>query len=186
MIKPSGGLTGNSSSILKTVIIDNSDVIRPYDAVKTRNGNLEAAAAGDAMFGIVIDIVDKNGMGISPVQTSLAVLGSATVGSTVVPPAVTVASNNETVDLISAKVDLSLASEYSADCNANPGVTVTSDKIGVWVDLSDQRTIGESTATRTVGTGGQFFGMGVDPLDSGNMLVHIHESEFYSVGVAVS
>ena len=45
MLKPNGGLRGGDSSVIKTVIIDNSDVLRPFDAVDIRNGDLEASAA---------------------------------------------------------------------------------------------------------------------------------------------
>lgn len=185
MIKPSGGLRGNSSPIIRTVVIDNSDVLRPFDAVQTRNGNLEAAVAGQAIFGIIIEIVDKNDLALSPERASLAQPGGATIG-TQVPPAVTVLSTNETVDLVAAKVDMSRDSLFSADANANPGTTSGSDKIGGWVDLSDQRTIGESTFTATITTGRTFCDWGVDLLDATNMIVSIHESEIFSSGLAVS
>src|SRR3990167_3700644 len=99
MLKPNGGLRGNSSSIIKTVIIDNSDALRAFDAVDIRNGDLEASAAAEAIFGIIISIVDKNDLPLSPERATLAVVGAGSVGTTV-PPAVTVAGDNETVDLL--------------------------------------------------------------------------------------
>jgi len=187
MLKPNGGLRGNSSSIIKTVIIDNSDALRAFDAVDIRNGDLEASAAAEAIFGIIISIVDKNDLPLSPEDTLLSDLGTATISKTVTPYAVTVAADNETVDLIAAKVDLSMESIYSGDIETaeTMNTTVSSNKPGLYVALADQRTVDETTATRTIATAGQMFGWGVDPSDSGNMLVSIHESSFYSTAEVV-
>jgi|TARA_Y100001951_G_scaffold98992_1_gene100426 hypothetical protein len=164
-------LLANTGPILSNVIIDQSDTITLGDVVKVRNGNLEVATAGDAVFGVVHDIVDKNG---DSVFGSLAVLGSATIsgGNTVA-----VASDNETVDLIAAKVDCSQYSLYSAKQDGTMGTTTASDKIGGWADLTDETQIDESTHTRTITTGGTFTTWGEDPVDTTRILVSINESE---------
>lgn len=176
-----GFLLGESLS--RTVIIDNSDTITMGDAVKLRNGNVEVASADGAVSGVVTDIVDKNG---NSVFGSLAVLGSATVTGSPSSGSVTVAADNETVDLIAVKVEMSPYALYSATVTGTIGTTVNSDKIGVWIDNDDEDSVEETTANRTIGTGGVFKGWGVDPEDSTRMLVSINEHEFFGSNSAVA
>lgn len=166
-------------SILREVIIDNSDTITIGDAVKTRNGNLEVASADGAFSGVVVDLVDKNG---NSVFGSLAVLGSATVSGQPGSGYVAVASDNETVDLIAARIEMSPYVIYSATVEGTIGTTNSSDKIGGWVDMNDEDSVDETTFTRTITTGGQLNGWGEDPDDSTRMLVSIHEHEFFNNG----
>jgi len=173
---------GNSK--LMTHIIDNSDTIQVGDAVKLRNGNLEVAAGGEAIHGIVVDIVDKNG---NSVFGSLAVVGSAAVTGT---PAmgsgqVVVASDNETVDLIAAKVETSKDVVFSGDVDGTIGTTTVSNKAGGWFDLTDENSISETSHTRTITTGGQLKGLGTDPDDSTRLLVSINESEMWDSGTGL-
>jgi hypothetical protein len=58
--------------------------------------------------------------------------------------------------------------------------TLTSDDGGGWCDIavsSNVITIDETTHTRTITNGGQYYNWGVDPADSTRMLVSISESE---------
>src|SRR3990167_4001976 len=149
---------------LQTIIIDNSDTIQLGDAIITRNGNAEVAAADGAIAGFVHSIVDKNG---NSVFSSLAVLCSATIsgGDTCVA-----ASDNETVDLIAVIYDVSKLSIYSAATTGTIDTTVTSSKPGIWLDLDDENSVEEATATRTIATGGTMKGWGTDPEDSTRLL----------------
>ena len=186
MFVPTGYIGGGDHPVTKDVIIDNSDAIRAYDAVKLLNGNLEAVAAGNSVFGIVISIHDKFGNALSPEKVSLSKEGTATIDDTTLPNAVTVASDNETVDLVTARISLSIEAEFLANANAAPGTTVASDKPGTYIDVTDQRILDESSATRTLTSGGQFYGWGTDPAVSGNyILCSIHESEFYGFGKVI-
>ncbi len=185
-----GGLRGGDSPVMRTEIIDNSDALRAGDAVTHLNGDLEAAnTAGDAIFGIVIEIVDAAGLVLSSFgitePATLATLGGGSL-TDATPDTITVASDNETVDKAACKIDLSMESIFTADQNGTMNTTLSSDKGGGWVDLTDQRTVDESSYTRTIGTGGQFYNWGVDPQDTENMLVSIHESEFYGLGKTIT
>jgi len=169
------GLRGNASPVLKSVIIDNSDDIAIGDMVKVYNaGNAEKATAGVAIFGVVHSIVDKYGLGIKPELTTKATTGTATVASGRTG-AVTVASDNETVDEIAVMVDCSPFTIYSGDVTGTINTTNTSAKQGAYIDIADEANINETTAIRS-GVA-QLYGWGTDPDDSGNLLVSICESE---------
>lgn len=170
--------------MIRTVIMDQDEALRIGDSVKWLNGNLEAVNA-NAAAGIVIDIVDKNGASI---WGSTAIIGSATLTNKSTPnlSVVTVAGDNETIDQIAAKIDISPFTIYSADISGIMNTTLSSNKPGGWVDGSDQRTIDETTHTRTIGNGGVFQNHGVDPDDSTRMLVSIHESEIFNTGTDIT
>lgn len=161
------------------VVIDNSDTIQLGDAVNLRNGNVEVGTADGAIAGVVVGLVDSRG---NSVFGSLANLGSATVSGSEDSGSVTVASDNETVDLIAAEIDVSPFTVYSATVTGTMNTTNSSNKIGVWVDMDDEDSVDETTANRTVTTEGQLYGWGVDPDDSTRMLVSIHEHEIFNYG----
>lgn len=171
------------NALLRHVIIDNSDTIALGDVVKLRNGNVEVAAAGDAVSGIVVDLVDKNG---SSIFGSVAIVGTSTVSGSEFSGNVVVAADNETVDLIAAVIEMSPYAIYSAEQDGTMNTTLASNKLGGWIDLIDEDTLDETSHTRTVGTSGQFKNWGVDPDDSARMLVSIAEHEFFNAAIALS
>ncbi len=173
-------LRGNSAPVLVSVIIDNSDDIEVGDMVKCYNaGNAEKATAGMPIFGVVHAIVDKYGNSIAPEKQSKAVMGSATESSGVI----TVASNNETVDKIAVLCDVSVDSIYSATVDGTINTTNSSAKLGAYMDLTDENSVNETTATRS-GVA-NLYGWGTDPENSSNLLVSICESELHA-GMAFS
>lgn len=181
-------LTGDSTGSLITVVIDNSDAINVGDAVKIRNGNVEIGVAGQSVAGVVVDIVDKFGNSLTPAKGSIAVIGSATRAS---DGTITVASDNETVDLIAAKIDVSKSTRYSASITGTMGTTgtPTSNEPGGWFDsISTSDGIEETTHTRTIGSGLTWKGWGVDPNDTARVIVSICESEIFdpSTGAALT
>lgn len=185
MLKPKGTFRGGDSSCLLTQIIDNSDAIRAFDAVYFyTNGDVAVAVAAYPLGGVVVEICDAYGHAMSPTKASNYDAPDATIDTSVNPFGVTVGSDNETDDGVVARVDIDPQSIYSGDIEAaeTVGTTVSSNKPGCWMDLADQRTLDETTATRTIGTGGQMGGLGTDPSDSGNILCYIHESEFFTLG----
>lgn len=166
------GLLGNSSPVLRKVIIDNSDDIAIGDAVKVYNaGDAEKLTAGKPIFGIVHAIVDQYGRSILPQQHTQAEVGDWTVASEVI----TVGSDNETDDKVAVICDVSLDTIYSGDVTGTIGTTVSSNKPGASIDVDDEDSLDETSATRTGSA--QFFSWGTDPDDSGNLLVSIKESE---------
>lgn len=170
---------------LRRVIIDPSDTISVGEAVFRRTaGYLLVGTAGTALFGIVVDIQDKNG---NSVFGSLANLGSATVTGSADSGSVTVAATNDTVDQIAALVDVSKDTLYSVSVTGTIGTTNTSDIGGGWMDLATGAlTVDETTHTRTITNGGTFYNWGKDPDDSTRLIVSIVESEVYGPDIALA
>lgn len=169
-LRPNGGqvLVGGATNdgLNGATIIDNSTVVTIGDVVKIdSNGNLELAGAGDAVFGILV-AVERNGVSIDP--------DSGTTNT------YTMASDNETVDKTYGIVDTSVDSLYSASQDGTAGTTANSNQIGAYIDLADEATLDEDTATRTRGTGGQFTTYGADIDDSTRLIVAINESQLIS------
>ena len=163
-----------------SVVIDNSDDVQIGDAVKCLNGNLEklAATSSQSVFGVIVDIVDKNG---NSVFGSIAELGTASLSSTnPLSGTVTVASNNETVDLIAAKVVVDKNARFSVDVTGTVNTTVSSTKPGAYLNCDDENSVDETTATRTAGTARQFYSWGADPNDTTRLIVSINASEVYN------
>lgn len=168
---------------LVTVIIDNSDAITVGDLVQLRNGNVEDAVAGAACAGVVVDVVDANG---NSVFGSLAVLGSATKSGSPSSGTVTVASNNETVDLIAARIDISKKTIYSATVTGTMNTTSSSNKLGGWVNAVSTNAVDETTHSRTITDVRTLKNHGVDPDNTARMLVSINHSEVWDNGAAMA
>lgn len=169
--------------MLRRVVIDQSDTIQLGDLVNLRNGNVEVHTADGAAAGVVVALLDKNG---ASVFGSLAVLGSATISGSEFSGSVTVASDNETVDLIAAVVDISPYTVYSADVTGTMNTTSSSNKIGGWVNMADEENVDETTFSRTINDTRTLYAHGVDPDDTSRMLVSIRESEVWSYGGTIS
>jgi len=165
--------------MIQRVILDNDERVYIGDPVKKlASGHAEQAAAAGSIFGHVLDIVDKNNnsmFGSTPSYT-----GAVTISGSPSSGYVTVATDNETVDKIAALVDVSPFTIYSAPITGTMNTTDTSSAGGGWVDIAVSTyviTIDETTHTRTITNGGQYYNWGVDPDDSTRMLVSISESE---------
>lgn len=173
------GLRGNAGPVLREVVIDNSDDIQIGDAVKVYNaGNAEKATAARPIFGIVHQVVDKFGLGLAPEKVTKATQGSATINAA--GDTVTVASDNETVDLIAAVCDVSQETIYSGAQDGTVGTTNSSDKVGASIDIIDESQLDESSAVRTGQA--QMYGWGTDPNDTTRILCSILESELKAGG----
>ena len=129
-------------SICVNSIIDNSDTVVIGDMVKLRNGNLEVTTAGGAIHGVVVDIVDKNG---NTMSGSIAVVGGATVSGLDGALSVAVDTDNETVDLVAAKVETSKLAIYSGEVTGTMNTTTASNKAGGWVSVASASAIDETT-----------------------------------------
>lgn len=169
-LKPNGGemlIGGDTNDGLNgATIIDNSTEVTIGDVVKIdSNGNLELAGAGDSVFGILV-AVEQNGVSIDP--------DSGTTNT------YTVASDNETVGKVYGIVDVSQSSLWSANQDGTAGTTANSNQIGAYIDIADEATLDEDTASRTRSTGGQFTTFGADINDSTRLIVAINESQLIS------
>lgn len=173
-------------SNIVTVVIDNSDVIGVGALVQLRNGNVKISTAGAASAGVVIGFVDKNGKGY---ETSTASKGTSTSTGSGQGLVVTVASDNETVDLIAAQIETSKKMIYSAGVTGTMNTTTASNKIGGWVNAvfaSNNSNVDETTHSRTITDVRTLKNWGVDPNDTSRMLVSINHSELYDNGAAMA
>jgi len=162
---------------LEKVLLGSSLEFNVGDAVETlTTGVALRAAAAKHVLGVIASICDKDGL---PFKSTNPVAGTASGTDT---RTVTTGAANTTYY---AMVDVSKDSIYSADVTGTVGITNDSELRGCTIDIDSAGSLFgkvlESTATRTKGVEANFYCHGVDPDDSGNILVSIALSEFQAV-----
>lgn len=158
---------------LEQVLLGSSLEFNVGDLVETMStGVALRGEAGKPVLGVIASICDADGL---PFKSTNPVAGTASGTDTRTK---TTGAANATYY---AMVDVSNNSIYSADSNGTVGTTNDSDLRGCRIDIdsagSEFGQVLETTATRTEGTEANFYGHGVDPDDSGNILVSIAMSE---------
>ena len=144
------------------VLIKNSATIQIGDFVRSYvAGVCEVAIAARPILGVVVGVVDADGLPVDPDSGTLDTY--------------TVAADNQTVGLKKAQVIISKDAIFSVDVDGTIGTTNTSNLRGATLDLTDENSAAESSALRNAS--GQLYSHGVDPEDSRNLLVSIMESE---------
>lgn len=153
-------LVGGTSAPNNTIIA-NSQAVVLGDAVKSATGFLTPASVTTAAIaGIVVAVVDKNGLPINPDSGTLDTF--------------TVASDNQTNAKINAIIDESPFTIYSFKIDAAPGVTTGSNLRNYYCDFTDHSQLSESSAA----TSGKVVRLlGVDPEDSTRVLGTINKPE---------
>lgn len=142
-------------------IIANSVVLVVGDAVKTASGFVtNASVTTAAVLGIVVSVLDANGIPVTP--------DSGTTDT------FTVASDNQTVGKKFALVDESPFTIYSFKIDAAPGVTTGSNLRGYYCDFASASQLSESSAATT---GKVVRLLGVDPEDTTRVLGNINKPE---------
>lgn len=142
-------------------IIANSITVTLGDAVKSATGFLtNASVTSAAIAGIIVAVVDKNGLPIDP--------DSGTADS------YTTASDNQTNAKKNAIIDESPFTIYSFKIDAAPGVTTGSNLRNYYADFADKTQLSESS---TATTGKVVRLLGVDPEDSTRVLGTINKPE---------
>lgn len=159
---------------LEQVLLGSSLAYAVGDLVETMStGVALRGEAGKPVLGVIASICDVDGL---PFKSTNPVAGTASGTDT---RSVTTGAANTTYY---AMVDVSNNTVYSADVNGTVGTTVDSELRGCRIDIDSAGSsfgqVLESTATRTEGTEANFYCHGVDPDDSGNILVSIALSEF--------
>lgn len=156
-------MRGKGTPALRPFIIANSASIQVGDAIGLdSDGYAARVAAGTRLLGVVEGFIySKTG---EPVENN-------------VDTAYTVESDNETVDMIAALVNVDPESLYSVGADDDLGTTTGSDTPGAMFDMpaAAYGQLDESTATHTYGTGGQLVSLGVDEANSARLIVRIHE-----------
>lgn len=174
---PRGSLSTNAAPVLRYAIVANSVVVTEQASVKLASGFVALGTTGALVFGHIVGIVTKEGVGLETDGTAGALIGSF-------QGTYTASSTNQTVAMVKVQVDISKFSLYSALENATIGTTTGSNLAGYNQDLSDSVTLSESSAaanTSAATTAGQYFGWGVDPLNSAQPIVQIYESQVFGV-----
>ena len=165
-----GSLDSHGAQILRKEIITNSVVTTVMDSVVLASGFMALGTTGTAVFGHVNAILKSNG---SPMTTSGAT--GAEIGSYV--GTFTATSTNSTVAKVTARIDLSQMTLYSAETDATSGTTTGSNLSGYRMDLDDEDTLDESTSTTS---SAQYATWGLDPLNSARAIVSILESSVFN------
>ena len=168
MIQKVGSLGRFGGPVLVDRIITNSVVCAISDSVKTASGFAALGTAGAGVLGHVVAIVGQDGLNPEMDGSFRGNPGEA----------YTVASDNQTVAQIKAIVDIDVHGLYSAEVDATIGTTTGSNLAGYRMDLVDEDTLDESTATANAA---QYYSHGVDRNNTAQALVNIHESEVFSL-----
>lgn len=165
--KTNGSVGSRSAAPIKRVYtLGNSITVTELDSLKLSSGFAVLGTAGASVLGHVTAIRTLKGVGVETTGAAGAETGSF-AGT------FTTASDNQTVAKVSAEVDISKETLYSAEVDATIGSTTGSNLPGYFMDLIDEDTLDESDAATTAG---QYATHGVDPDDSTKALVTIFES----------
>ena len=169
-------LAGRTSGIIRSYIIGASKTVTIGDFARLTVGFVQAAAAGERLLGVVVGIVDKNGINMDTSRYSLAQATWTSSTNTVVTGAA-----NTTGDQVRALVDIDPYSVFSCEPDAAIGTTTTSNEnsafAGIYTDLIDKDEVDENNAAAAFTTIAQLVCYGLDPEDSTRGLYSIMEHQ---------
>lgn len=165
-----GSLVPYGGPILRKEIITNSVALVVSDSVKIASGFVSLGTAGKSVFGHAMGISTNQGVGLNTTGVAGSEIGSFA-------GAYTVASDNQTVAMVRAEIDISQNTVYSAEVDVAIGTTTGSDLLGYKMDLIDEDTLDESSAVTTTA---QYNNWGTDPIDSTKAVVNIFESYVFN------
>lgn len=151
--------------------IANSITVTEMDSVKMASGFCALGTAGALVFGHVLAIGTKGGVGVNTTGATGAEMGSYI-------NTFTTASNNTTVGFVKAEVDVSKFTLYSAEMSATPGTTANSNLAQYTFDLTDEDTLNEASVLATTG---QYMSHGLDTSNTARTIVNIFESQVFGV-----
>jgi hypothetical protein len=166
-----GSLNPHGAPVLRSEIAANSITLTESDSVKVTSGFVALGTAGALVFGHAVAIASNKGLGLDTTGAAGAEMGSF-IGT------FATASDNQTVAKVRAVCDISKFSLYSAELSAAVGGTTGSNLLGYKLDLSDEDTLDETTATTSTA---QYNNWGLDPADSTKIIVNIYESQVFGV-----
>jgi hypothetical protein len=165
-------LVGRTSGIQITKIILASATITVGDMVQLSNGFVDLAGAGTPIVGVVVGVVDKNGipMANSKYAKTQAVYTEST-------KTVVCGSNNQTVDMIQAVIDIDPFSRWVAETD-NGNTDGQTRLAGCFTDIlaaSDQ--VDDDTAADN--TQAQLLIWGANPDGTAQNIYSIAEHQFW-------
>ena len=175
MFKYKSDLQGTNGRMLRKFVLDASIDWQVGDVVSGGTGgegfNGEVIVSDTASYHIVgvIEAIITN-TGVAPANNGC---GGAFVDQ------YRTAANNETAAQVSALVDVSPFSIYSADLDNTIGTTTGSNRAFYYFNIdsgSANHQLDEASAKAPSTGAGQFVSHGVDPEDTNNLLVSINRS----------
>lgn len=169
--KAFGSLNPHGAPILRKEVLTNSIVSTTNDSLKMVSGFAALGTAGVLVAGHLVAHKDDRGVGLNTSGATGAEIGSYV-------NTFTAASNNQTVGLVAAEMDISKNTIYSVEPDAAIGSTTGSNLSGYKTDIADEETTDENTAATT---SAQYSILGVDPTTAANQLVTIYESLYFGV-----
>jgi len=140
-----GSLVPYGGPVLRREIIANSQTVTAGDCTKIdTDGFVIPATAAAGVFGHVMSIATNKGVGLNTTGATGAEMGSY-VGT------FATASDNETVAMVRAEIDISQMTLYKADPATGTFGTTTagSDQLDTYFDLSDEESIDETSVADT-------------------------------------
>jgi len=165
-------LVGRTSGIQITKIIVASATITVGDMVQLSNGFIDLAGTGTPIVGVVVGLVDKNGIDLSNTRESFTQAAYTASTRTVV-----CGSNNQTVDKVQAVVDIDPFSRWVAETD-NGNTDGQTRLMGCFTDIvaaSDQ--VDDDTAADN--TQAQLLIWGANPDGSASNIYSIAEHQFW-------
>lgn len=166
MIKKIGTLGQYGGPILLDRILTNSITIAVSDSVRTLAGFAALGLTNARVLGHVESIVSTDGL--SPVKDG-SYLGN-------LASSYAVSATNQTVAMVSARMDVDQYALYLADMSAALNTTAGSGLAGKTFDIQNQSTILESTVSELTN---QYYSHGPDRVSPTRLVVNILESEVF-------
>ena len=161
---------GTTTGALKQVIIASSQTIQVGGLVLVNAaGHLSVATAGNPIFGVVVALVDVNGIDME--NTRVTKDGTYTASTR----SYAASASNGTGSKFSALVNTSKTAVYSAQPDSAIGTTTGSNLLGYYCDIATGGLQPDEDTTATSSTV-QLFIWGVDPDNTAHGLYSIHES----------
>lgn len=160
MFKLHGTLETNGAPVLKRLIIDDSETLGVLESVKDNAGYIVRGTTGDSVVGHALNIGTDKGVGLTDFDDM----------------EVTTESDNTTVDMYKAEVDVSKMTLYSGLHDGEAGTTGR-QSFGYMVDLADHDELDESTTHASNAL--QYFIWGPDGDEDNRAVVSIFESRIF-------
>lgn len=171
-------LAGRTSGIVNSIIIGDTVTMTVGDFVQVNtSGYLGLATAGSTIIGVVVGIIDQNGINMDQSKYSLAQATWTSSTKTVVTGAA-----NSTGDQVRALVDIDPFSVWSVEPDAAIGTTTSSgssDQLGSYTDLIDEDEVDENNGGNAFNVKAQLFIWGLDPENSARGLYSIAEHQIW-------
>lgn len=157
--------------MLRREIIANTVTSVQMDSLKLSSGFAALGTEGALVFGHLTAHSTLEGVGLNTSGAAGAAMGSY-AGTYLT------ASDNQTVGKVKAECDISKFTLYTEPTSGTLGTTTGSNLSGYKLDLTDEDTLKETSATTATA---QYNNWGVDPASSSLIIVNIYESQVFGV-----